>query len=165
MDKISKTRVKKILEKEYIAKWKSELISIPKARTFALHKQSYNFEPYLDLVKIRRHRVALSKLRLSDHALMIEVGRHSRPKIDVEQRVCKTCPDKIEDEPHFLVTCITKNYHKTFIDTITHNNPSYSDMNEREKYRYIMSATDPLQLASTAYTIHTLFNEEVSILG
>ena len=162
INKASKIRVKKILEKEYIEKWKSELISTSKARTYAVHKTSYKFEPYLELVKIRRHRIALSKLRLSDHILMIEVGRHRRPKLDVEQRLSNVCPEKIEDEAHFQVTCITHNYHRAFIDKVTHDNTTYTDMDELEKYSYIVNKNDPVHLASTAHTIYTLFNERVS---
>ena len=161
---ISKTRVKKILVNDYIAKWKVDLPSISKARTFALHKTSYNFEPYLDLVKIRRHRVALSKLRLSDHSLMIEVGRHRRPKLELGERTCNICPNIIEDETHFLVTCITHNYHRTFIDSVSHNNPAYTDMNDQEKYGFIVNTKDPVHLSSTAYTVHTLFKDRVSNL-
>ena len=124
--------------------------------------KSYKFEPYLALVKIRRHRVALSKLRLSDHILMIEVGRHRRPKLDLEQRLCNVCHDKIEDEPHFLATCIIHDYHRKFIDTIAECNPTYFNMSELEKYCSIMNTNDPVHLTSTAYTIHTLFNDRVS---
>ena len=133
-----------------------------KARTYAKHKTEYKYETYLDLVKIRRHRVALTKLRLPDHILMIEVGRHRRPKLDIEQRLCKDCHDNIEDEAHFLVTCLTHNYHKQLIDKIVENNPAYSNMTEQNQYTYIMNINNPMILNSTAYTIHKLFKDKVS---
>ena len=95
---------------------------------------------------------------------MIEVGRHRRPKLELGERTCNICPNIIEDETHFLVTCITHNYHRTFIDSVSHNNPAYTDMNDQEKYGFIVNAKDPTHLTSTAYTVHTLFKDRVSTL-
>ena len=67
-------------------------------------------ESYLTQVTNTSHRRALTKLRLSDHKLKIECGRHIRPKINQENRTCKLCskPNKqalIEDEVHFITRC------------------------------------------------------------
>ena len=43
----------------------------------------------------------MSKLRLSDHKLQIEVGRHS--KTPNEARICQFCQLNIEKEVHFLL--------------------------------------------------------------
>ena len=59
-------------------------------------------EKYLTVVKIRKHRVALSKLRLSDHNLHIHSGRQTRPITPRALRHCISCTDKIEDEPHLM---------------------------------------------------------------
>ena len=53
------------------------------------------------MIKNIKYLKALTKLRLSDHKLMIEEGRRKRPR---EERKCKTC-NKIEDEIHFLLDC------------------------------------------------------------
>ena len=47
---------------------------------------------------------AIAKIRMSDHHLEIEKGRHfDMPR---EDRICKMCPMKqIEDEKHFLTEC------------------------------------------------------------
>ena len=46
----------------------------------------------------------LSKFRCSDHALLIEVGRHKG--LQVEQRLCKMRHlNLVEDEFHFLTIC------------------------------------------------------------
>ncbi|XP_068744888.1 uncharacterized protein [Montipora capricornis] len=49
-----------------------------------------------------RHRVALTKLRLSNHKLAIETGRYSRPLKKPAERICKI---EMEDEYHFLNIC------------------------------------------------------------
>ena len=40
---------------------------------------------------------------MSNHNLMIEKGRHLN--IDRNNRYCKFCKNKIEDEQHFLINC------------------------------------------------------------
>ena len=50
-----------------------------------------------------KKRTALTKLRLSNHMLMIEKGRHEGK--DRSKRFCPFCPDDIENEMHFLLKC------------------------------------------------------------
>ena len=71
-----------------------------KLRTYALFKTDIGCEKYLYDVKNVDPRQALTKLRLSNHTLNIET-----PKTPKEQRFCPFCPDKVEDEVHFLLSC------------------------------------------------------------
>ena len=74
-----------------------------KLRTYAKLKQDQGFENYLKNVTPEK-RIPLSKLRLSNHDLMIEKGRHQG--LQVFQRNCPLCPEIIvEDEYHFLLQC------------------------------------------------------------
>ena len=46
------------------------------------------------------------RLRISAHTLAIETGRHTRPKVPVNQRVCQMFnTGAIEDEIHFVTMC------------------------------------------------------------
>ena len=45
----------------------------------------------------------MTKLRLSNHKLMIEKGRHNN--IESCNRFCPFCPNCLEDEYHFLMLC------------------------------------------------------------
>ena len=47
-----------------------------KLRTYSLVKQEVRREPYLSSVKNVKDRISMTKLRLSNHELMIEKGRH-----------------------------------------------------------------------------------------
>ena len=47
-----------------------------KLRTYNLIKGDFNSDKYLNLVRNIKHRVNLSKFCLSNHRLLIEVGRH-----------------------------------------------------------------------------------------
>ena len=75
-----------------------------KMRTYRLFKtiDNYKCEDYLHQVTNTQHRIALTKLRLSNHKLAIERGRHSRPFKKPAERICPICKIEMEDEYHFL---------------------------------------------------------------
>ena len=63
----------------------------------------FHFEHYLTHVTIPKHRISLTKLRVSSHQLAIETGRYNKPaSLPVEKRLCIHC-GKIEDEEHFRI--------------------------------------------------------------
>ena len=53
-----------------------------KLRTYGIIKQSKGREEYLDQICNTKRRQKLTRFRLSNHKLMIEIGRHMRPKLD-----------------------------------------------------------------------------------
>ena len=72
--------------------------ALPKCNAFI-----YLFiQEYLTDVTNVEHRVAMTKLKLSNHKLVIEVGRHDN--IDINNRLCPSC-SVIESESHFLSSC------------------------------------------------------------
>ena len=75
---------------EYLRKEDSKL------RTYNHIKSQTGHEPYLHEIKNIKDRVSFTKLRLSNHLLMIEKGRHQ--KINKNMRFCPFCINKIEDE-------------------------------------------------------------------
>jgi len=69
------------------------------------HIASFKFQSYLNVSKITKFRVSMSRLRLSAHRLCIETGRWTKPySIPVNERKCLTC-NVIEDEYHFVLEC------------------------------------------------------------
>ena len=78
-----------------------------KMRTYQLFKtiDNYECEDYLHQVTNTRHRIALTKLRISNHKLAIETGRYSRPFKKPAERICPICKIEMEDEYHFLNIC------------------------------------------------------------
>ena len=74
-----------------------------KLRTYSLFKTSLGYEQYLSKIRNIEERTAFTKLRLSNHSLMIEKGRHL--KIEKNARFCPFCPNDVEDEKHFLMDC------------------------------------------------------------
>ena len=68
-----------------------------KLRTLSFLKQTWKLEDYLLTVENTADRTALSKLRLSDHSLMIEKVRHMN--INQSDRMCPFCPGHIDSFP------------------------------------------------------------------
>ena len=68
-------RVKLILKNDYIEYWKDKTSNSLTSASYATHKNSYEIEAYLIHVRIKKHRNALAKLRLSDHQIHIKSGR------------------------------------------------------------------------------------------
>ena len=54
-------------------------------------------EPYILNANFKQ-RQAVSKLRISDHKLQIKLGRYHKPPLELSERTCPFCPNKIEDE-------------------------------------------------------------------
>ncbi len=101
-----KSTVKKTLKDKYRNDWLSSINDVninPKLRTYGLFKDELCFEPYLNLANPKL-RNAISKFRVSSHHLAIETGRHAKPKVPVEERLCYIC-QKVEDEIHHLIEC------------------------------------------------------------
>ena len=76
-------------------------------RVYRRFKTKYEYENYLDAIKNVKHRILLTRLRISNHSLEIERGRHQRPYVTPENRVCRSCKNETEDEFHFLIRCPT----------------------------------------------------------
>ena len=55
---------------------------------------------------MKKYQGAITRFRSSSHRLGIELGRHQKPYIPVDERICKFCNlGEIDDEYHFLVHC------------------------------------------------------------
>ena len=98
-------------------------------RTYALLKTCPGFEKYLDnIIPSLRNRTALTKLRLSDHKLMIEKGRHTNPKSDKSLCFfCPFCPNQVDDNEHILIRCQTyRHIRHDLYDDVKKTSPSHS---------------------------------------
>ena len=96
-----------------------------------------SIESYLSDIKDYKLRTQLTKLRLSNHTLLIETGRHK--KIPKEMRVCPFCPNSVEDELHFILQCPTYTILRDKILTnLGEINPLLNLCSQEEKFKYIM---------------------------
>ena len=101
----NKRKIKIMFQNDYDRYWKVKIMESPKVISYCKFKHKASLEKYQDKIKNVRHKIALMRLRLSNHNLRIETGRYSRPKLARHERKCFTCNDEIETELHFVVKC------------------------------------------------------------
>ena len=71
---------------------------------YSRYKHEFELENYLDFIKDKRFRFALTKFRLASHDLAIERGRYEN--IGRNERICRYCNGNfVENEYHFLLVC------------------------------------------------------------
>ena len=103
-------------------------------------------------VRNRKHQQALSRLRVSSHNLLKEQGRHSRPVVPRNERLCKFCPlNEIDDEIHSLMTCTFHSDKRNALFKITYPLLGVKDYSEKcTNFKIIMSSKEPKVLQSLA---------------
>ena len=111
-----------------------------KLRTYAKIKLEQGYESYLSLMKNIEKRTAVTKIRLSNHDLMIERGRHQR--LDINQRNCPLCPENaLEDELHLLLTCNTfSSFRKDLFRVAKHFIPRFETLSKEEQLKKLLSS-------------------------
>ena len=122
-------------------------------------------EKYLTEVKNIRHRIAMTRLRLSSHNLNIETGRHTHT--DRADRLCTLCKQGIEDETHMLITCpmyasLRLAYLPDFSHILTNNTRS-----DHEKAITLLKSQKFEQIAAfiyEAFEIRSIFVESLATL-
>ena len=101
--------VREMQYNQFIFQWKTDLQENrkwPKLDTDKMIKHDYRVEPHILYVRNKRYQRALTRLRVSSHKLNIEAGRHVRPYIPRQQRVCLHCiTGELEYEFNFLLIC------------------------------------------------------------
>ena len=154
IDNIQKEVFEKLKEKfhrESFAEINSEQ---SKLRTYAKLKTETGFEDYLKSVENIMDRTAITKIRLSNHDLMIEKGRHQGLVLD--ERLCPFCKNTIENEQHFLINCEIFNLHRTtFFTELIEMNQDFINLDEAAKFHFTMTNLEALKITG-AYLNRTL---------
>ena len=124
-----------------------------KLRTYGILKREIGIEKYLYEIKNSSIRQSVTKLRLSNHCLNIETGRHRNlPK---QLRFCPFCPNSIESEVHFLIECNTYNVLRKEIQReVVQNKPNFEYYTPTEKFELLLSEEN---VHSTSKFIHNCF--------
>ena len=131
------------MEDLYKSFWKKQKENSSKLYFYNKKTENYELQPYLTLKINKKHVVAMCKLRISAHDLMIEKGRYTN--VQRQDRLCNYC-DEVEDEYHFLDRCIM--YKKQRNETLAASNITYKtlsdyilqDDKQRQIARYIFEA-------------------------
>ena len=136
---IPDSELRKILHEINQQTWMRALDSSTKCDTYKQFKNRVKFEQYLNDVTQRKHRVAMCKLRTSDHNLMIEQGRRTRPRLERIFRTCPTCIGSIENESHFLTSCTMYNNRNVMFQNIVRLYPSFEELDNENKFIFLCS--------------------------
>ncbi len=159
-----KTQIKKTYEQNSIDFIKGETgrnaNENNKLRTYAhLCNNTINMKPFHLHNNLSWHlKKSLSKFRIGDHNLRIETGRHVRPKIKPEERICPFC-DYVEDEVHFLVNC------HAFEDIrIKYNISSSGTSNSQDVFVSLLNSTDINISANVAKYLNEAFEKRKTLL-
>ncbi len=80
-----------------------QVIAQSELRTYCKFKTQFQMEKYLSLPN-KNQRASISRFRMSSHPLAIEIGRHSRPKVPEDKRLCTKCW-VVQNEMHHLLIC------------------------------------------------------------
>ena len=106
------TSIKKKRYRSFTDKWLEEINDSSKnpiLRTYCKFKTSFGIEPYLYKASNSTFMSTIARFRTSSHCLFIEIGRHFRPPIPANLRICKFCKHgQVDDELHMLLKC---NFH------------------------------------------------------
>ena len=94
----------RLMKQKYISYWQHTLQHSQKLEFYRSFKNKSATSNYLEITRRVPDRRTLTKLQISNHKLMIELGRYNNtPR---ENRLCPVCDcNQIEDEIHFLFYC------------------------------------------------------------
>ena len=108
-----------------------------KLRTYGKIKIKTGQEKYLVSMPNINHRTAISIIRLSNHELMIEKGRHL--KIGKDERFCPFCPELVETEKHFILFCKTFSHmRKSLFSEVNILIPGFDGYDETTQFKVLL---------------------------
>lgn len=135
---------KKKVKDLYISSWSTDIFNYPQLRTFVNFKNTFEMSHYLLGVKNFKIRKQIAKFRLSSHSLEIEKGRHHKPKIPADDRICSVCDSGlVGDEKHLFLYCNL--FHDTrvkFLCKVFAHSDNFCDIVYDDLFNVIMSSED-----------------------
>ena len=94
------------MKEKYISSWRHSLEHSKKLEFYKVFKDDYVTSDYLNQLRNYNERRNLVKFRVSNHKLMIELGRYQTDHMLRETRLCPLCKsNQVENETHFLLQC------------------------------------------------------------
>jgi hypothetical protein len=105
-----------------------------------MFKTDFTLESYLLCTPNFKKRRDFTKLRISAHKLHIELGRHSRPKKPIEERICTRCNSgEVDDEKHFMLHCASFKQKRDELVASLDEFSIFSQLNEESQFELLMS--------------------------
>ena len=132
------------MKEKYISFWRHSLEHSRKLEFYKVFKDEYSTSDYLQQLRNFNERRNLVKFKLSNHKLMIELGRYQTDHISRENRLCPLCKsNQVENETHFLLDC--SKYclqRRTFLNRINELIPNFERKSTSESIKPLMVSND-----------------------
>ena len=109
-----------------------------------MFKDTHVFEFYLNRNLAKKYKNSISRFRVSAHNLAIETGRHQKPKIPKENRICVFCTSRhIDNEIHLLIDCEFHINERNILFCCADNEiVDFRHLSEMEMFRSILASWD-----------------------
>ena len=139
-------------------RWRQDIESSSKLRTYSLVKKSLCVEPYILNMKGNHLITAMARYRMSSHDLKIERGRYNNPITPINQRICTRCEsNEIDDEIHLLLHCnAMNNEREILLDSIA---GVFNMQPTNDIFLRIMTSRDITVVKSLAKFIYGCFKQ------
>ena len=121
-----------------------------KLRTYSAFAQKNKTPDYLCSTVNTRKRKLFTRLRLSNHDLMIEKGRPL--KLKVHERTCPLCNNGLEDEIHFTILCpALACTREKFFSEVTETLPTFTNLCDHDKFVHIINPIPSIAAKAASY--------------
>lgn len=159
-----------MLRKQYSTIWKKGINNQqqnPVLRTYCMYKHVIEIEPYLTCGINGKYKKCISKLRVSSHQLAIETGRHQRPPVPRENRLCKFCSSShIDDEIHLITNCEFHQTERYTLYTILKDYvPNLDQLDNKNAFITIMTNSYPEVILALGKYIYQSFLKRQQLLA
>ena len=164
MDDINKFRseIKTLLQNQYSESWRNDTRNIEKhpiLRTYSLFKTTLAAEPYITTKMDAMFKKCIARFRVSSHRLAIETGRHLKPPLPIESRVCVHCPGElVDDELHLINVCKHHDGERVRLYQIAKRYiVEFENLDNRAKFVAILGTSIPPPIIALENFLHTCF--------
>ena len=150
--------IKDSIVRIFTQRWRQDIESSSKLRTYALVKTSLCFEPYILNIKGNHFITAMARYLMSSKDLKIERGRYNNPITPIIQRMCTRCEsNEIDDEIHLLPHCNAMNNER---EILLNSVASLINMQPtNDMFLRIMTSKDITVVKSLAKFIYDCFKQ------
>ena len=118
-------------------------------------------DTYLTVLDNPDLRRIVSKFRLSDHKLEIEIGRYNN--IPADRRLCKLCKSaQVEDEKHFLLQCpIYKIQRQKLFDMSEKYINNFKNIADEQKFKEIITNKNLIIILASYIKLSMLKRDQI----
>ena len=155
---IDVNNVRDLLTDIMISKWKDEVASKPKLRTYIAIKDNVEVENYVKYCYNRQNRSLMAQIRCGILPLKIETGRYSN--LPVEERLCDICNlGKVESEIHFMLECPMYSEERLTLYNAAHLDIDNRNMNDLETFTHLFKNNwrDSIRFLNVAWKKRQMF--------